>query len=60
MLDRALYTPLLLLQLKMCAKSSLWIRFNKFVKSHLKPQAYDFIKEGILAQVFSCEFCEIF
>ena len=36
--------------------------FAKFTGKHLcRPQACNFInKETLLAQVFSCEFCEIF
>ena len=37
--------------------------FLKLCKIHRKtpvPEAYNFIKKEILAQMFSCEFCEIF
>ena len=35
--------------------------FAKFTGKHLlRPQACNFIKKETLAQVFSCEFCEIF
>ena len=47
--------------------------FAKFTRKHLYqslfcnkvaglqlPQTYNFIKKGTLAQMFSCEFCEIF
>ena len=33
--------------------------FTKFTGKHLRPQACNFIKKQTLAQVFSCEFCEI-
>ena len=32
---------------------------QKFRKIH-RPQAYNFIKKETLAQMISCEFCEIF
>ena len=35
--------------------------FAKFTGKHLfRPQACNFIKKETVAQVFSCEFCEIF
>ena len=30
-----------------------------YLECHRMPQAYNFIKKEALAQVFSCEFCEI-
>ena len=48
-----------------CKKGAL-INFTKFIGKHLchglfliKLQAENFIKKETLAQVFSCEFCEI-
>ena len=35
-----------------------WVSFNKV--AGLRPEACNFIKKETLAQVFSCEFCEIF
>ena len=32
---------------------------TKFPGKHLKPEAYNFIEKETLAQMFSCEFCEI-
>ena len=36
--------------------------FAKFTGKHLyfRPQAYKFLQKETLAEVFSCEFCEIF
>ena len=35
--------------------------YAKFTGKHLAwPEAWNFIKKETLAQVFSCEFCEIF
>ena len=33
--------------------------FTKFTGRHLWPEAFNFMKKETLAQVFSCEFCEI-
>ena len=33
--------------------------FTKFTGRHLWPEACNFMKKETLAQVFSCEFCEI-
>ena len=42
-----------------CEKSVLR-NFANFTGKHLRPEACNFIKKETLAQVFSCEFCEIF
>ena len=34
--------------------------FTKFTGRHLWPEACNFMEKEALAQVFSCEFCEIF
>ena len=33
--------------------------FTKFTWKHLQAEGFNFIKKGNLAQVFSCEFCEL-
>ena len=41
-----------------CKKGALR-NFTKFTGKHLRPKACNFIKKETLAQVLSCEFCEI-